>query len=223
MNSPRVPLTRDRVLRAAITLADHNGLGSLSMRALGRQLGVEAMSLYNHVVNKNDLLDGIVEEVVSEFAPPPLESDWQVGLRQTARSVREVLLRHTWAAALVESRLTPSRVRFRYSEAVVASLRRAGFSVELAFRAQLAISSYVYGFTLQEVNWPFESKGLRDVVVDLQPRVASDDYPHLTEMMNWIAHGRTRDNRGKVTGTFDLEFEFGLDALFDGLERLRCK
>ncbi len=143
MASPHTPLTRERVVRAAVSFADENGLESLSMRRLGQQLGVEAMSLYNHVANKGDILDGIVEMVVMEFAMPPDQAHGRVALHQTAKSAREVLIRHPWAPALMESRVTPSRVRFRYADAVIGTLRRAGFSIEQAYKAQLAIESYI--------------------------------------------------------------------------------
>ena len=220
MSSSRAPLTRERVLHAAITFADDNGIASLSMRKLGRRLGVEAMSLYNHVVNKDDLLDGIVEMVVGEFALPPNEGDWKEGLRHTARSVRDVLLRHPWAATLIESRVTPSRVRFRYSEAVIATLRRAGFSIESAFRAQLTISSYVYGFTLQEVSWPFEPAEIGEVAATLQPRVAFDEHPHLAEMMGWLIRDRVASTEPGDAAALETEFKSGLDLILDGLEKL---
>ncbi len=220
-SEPRTPLTKERVLRAAVDLADLQGLGALSMRKLGQMLGVEAMSLYNHVANKDAVLDGMVEIVVGEFAVPPHEAPWRAALRETARSVHEVLLRHPWAAALVESRLTPSRVRFRYSEAVISTLRRAGFTIELAFMGQLTISSYIYGFTLQEVSWPFGWEELPDVAATLQPRVTPDEHPYLAEMIGWIMQTRVSNADRQGAAAYEAEFEFGLDLILDGLERLR--
>lgn len=214
-------MTRERVLRAAVSFADENGIESLSMRKLGEQLGVKAMSLYNHVANKDEILDGIVETVVGEFALPPDDVPWRQALRETARSVRDVLLRHPWAAALVESRVTPSRVRYRYSDAVIGTLRRAGFSIELAYKAQLTISSYVYGLTLQEVHWPFDPQELHGVAATLQPQIDSDEHPHLTEMIGWITKTRVPNPDQKDTATREPELEFGLDLILDGLERLR--
>jgi AcrR family transcriptional regulator len=220
-DSPRTPLTRERVLRAAISLTDENGIESLSMRKLGHELGVEAMSLYNHVANKDDLVNGIVEMVVSKFALPPDKADWKAALRHTARSVRDVLLRHPWAATLIESRVTASRVRFRYSDAVIGALRRAGFSIELAYRAQLTISSYIYGFTLQEVSWPFDPEERHDVAATLQPRVAADEHPNLTEMMGWIMQTQVPNAAANGTRAYESDFEYGLDLILDGLERVR--
>ncbi len=190
------------------------------MRKLGGQLGVEAMSLYNHVANKDDILDGIVELVVSEFAAPSDEAPWQVALRDTARSARKVLLRHPWAAALVESRVTPSHVRFRYSEAVIGTLRQAGFSIEQAYRAQLTINAYVHGFTLQEVNWPFAPAEQHSVATSLQPHVDSDEHPYLTEMIGWIMQTRFPSAHRRDAVAYESEFEFGLDLVLDGLAKL---
>jgi AcrR family transcriptional regulator len=219
--SSNTPLTRARVLSAAVSFADKNGIESLSMRKLGQQLGVEAMSLYNHVANKDDVLDGIVEMVVGEFAIPPDQAHWRVALHQTAKSTREVLIRHPWAPALIESRVTPSRVRFRYADAVIGTLRRAGFSNELAYKAQLAIDSYILGFTLQEVSWPFQPEEQRDLAATLGLQVAPDEYPYLAEMMNWISQTRVTHAAKKDNVAYESEFEFGLDLILDGLERLR--
>ena len=214
--TPRTPLTRERVLRAAIAFANENGIESLSMRRLGQQLGVEAMSLYNHVANKDEILDGMVEMVVGEFAMPSDDADWRVALRETAKSAHEVLLRHPWAPALIESRVTPSPVRVRYADATIGTFRRAGFSINLAYRAQLIIDSYVYGFTLHEVNWPFTAEEQRDVAATLRPYVEPDEYPYLTEMMEFITTART----GKDAVAYELEFDFGLDLILDSLAKL---
>ncbi len=221
MAPPRAPLTRERVLRAAVAFADENGIESLSMRKLGQKLGVEAMSLYNHVANKDEILDGIVEMVVAEFALPSEGDPWEVALRKTARSIHEVLLRHPWAAALVESRVTPSAVRFRYSDALIGTLRRAGFSIEAAFKAQLMVSSFIYGFTLQEVSWPFDQDKLQDAAATLQPQVAPDEHPYLTEMIGWIVQHRALNANLQDARAFESEFELGLDLIFEGLEKLR--
>ena len=220
MTSPRTPLTRDRVLRVAISLADEKGIESLSMRKLGQELGVEAMSLYNHVANKDDLVDGIVEMIVGEFAVPRDDADWSVALREAAKSAHAVLLRHAWAPALLESRVTPSPVRFRYADATIGTLRRAGFSIDLAYRAQLIIDSYVYGFTLHEVSWPFTAEEQRDVAATLRPHVEPDEYPYLTEMMEFITTARTSKAGRKDAVAYELEFDFGLDLILDSLAKL---
>ncbi len=211
--APRTPLTRERVLRAASAFADENGIESLSMRRLGQQLGVEAMSLYNHVANKDEILDGMVEMVVGEFEVPPEGVDWKVAMRQTAKSIHEVLLRHPWASVLIESRVQASPVRFRYGDAVSGTLRRAGFSIELAYRAFLTIESYIHGFTLQEVNCPFDAEERPDVAATLEPQIAVDEYPYLAEMIGLMMQ--------KGAAGYESEFEFGVNLILDGLERAR--
>ena len=209
----REPLSRERVLTAAMALADEGGIESLSMRKLGRALGVEAMSLYKHVENKDDLLDGILDMVVAEIQLPASERDWKLALRKRAISAREALLRHPWAAALLESRVTPTPTKLRYFEWVVATVRNAGFSLELAMRAFLCMDSHIYGFVAQELSWPFEDKqGLDDVAAELLTRIPVDEFPNLIEMTQ---HAMQAGPAGKE------EFEFGLDLILDGLERAR--
>ena len=153
----RLPLSRERVLHAALALADEAGIASLSMRRLGQALGVEAMSLYNHVANKDDLLDGIVELVASEIELPSDAVDWKEGLRQTAISSHEVFLRHRWACSLM-MRPRASPARMRWMEAVLRTLRQAGFSADMTHHAYHALDSHITGFTLWLVSMPFASK-----------------------------------------------------------------
>ena len=148
----RLPLSRERVLHAALGLADKNGIESLTMRELGQRLGVEAMSLYNHVDNKDDILDGLLDLVVAEIDLPSGDVDWREAMRRRAVSAREVFARHPWASALIDSRETSGLGRIRYFDWVIGTLRRAGFSVELAIHAFSAIDSYVYGFGRQQLN-----------------------------------------------------------------------
>ena len=221
----RAPLTRERVLRAAMALADAEGLDALTMRRVGEQVGVEAMSLYKHVASKDDILDGILELVVLEMAFPS-GAGWRAALRARAASAREVLLRHRWAALLLESRITPSPARLRLNENVLRVLRTSGFSTELAYSAFLTLDSYIYGFTLQEVSWPFEPEERSDVVETLSPHISPADYPHLTEVMAFILergsrHSR-RGKRGDSSRTgYAADFDFGLELVLDGLARAR--
>ena len=150
----RTPLSRGQVLQAAVTLADENGIGALSMRKLGQVLGVEAMSLYNHVASKGDLLDGMIDVVFSEVGLPAGDG-WKAAMRQRAISVREVLGRHRWAIGLMESRSSPGPATLRHHDAVLGCLRGAGFSVELTAHAYSLLDSYIYGFALQEASLPF--------------------------------------------------------------------
>ena len=173
----RAPLSRDQVLRAAVALADDRGLAALSMRKLGEAVGVEAMSLYNHVASKGDLLDGMVDIVFSEIGLPAGDAGWKPAMRQRAISAREVLGRHRWAIGLMESRQSPGPATFRHHEAVLACLRGGGFSVELTAHAYSLLDSYIYGFALQEASLPFTSGDT--TAADIAGLLPAGEYPHL--------------------------------------------
>ena len=208
--SARTPLTRERVLQAAIDLADRYGLDALTMRRLGADLGVEAMSLYKHVANKDEILDGIVELVVGEIEVPEEESDWKEGMRRRAMSARDVLGRHSWALGLFESRGAMGPALMRYVNAVLGNLRAAGFSIENAVHAFWMLDCYVYGQVLQEANLPFGSAAESAASEEPVPRdMTSSEYPHLIE----VAEHALRFDYG-----VDSEFEFGLDLILDALE-----
>lgn len=210
----RIPLSRDRVLEAAIALADESGLQSLSMRKLGQALGVEAMSLYNHVANKDEILDGIVDVVVGEIEVPPPGDDWRAAARRRVLSARETLARHPWATGLMESRVNPGEATLHYYDAVLGSFREAGFSVEMAAHAFSALDAYLYGFSLQELSLPFDNaEESADVAGALLQHLPVDDYPHLSEMILEHAMQPGYD--------YANEFEFGLELILNGLEALR--
>lgn len=212
--TPRLPLTRDRVLRTALEVADRDGIESLSMRKLGRELGVEAMSLYNHVADKDDLLDGLADIVVAEIEVPPIADDWRAAVRRRAISAREMLARHPWAGGLIESRTTPSSARSQYPEAVLGSLRQAGFSIEMAIHAFFTLDSYIYGFAVQEQNLPSGTpEELAGIATGIQASIPAEEYPNLNEVIV--------DHVMKLGFGYAKEFEFGLDLILDGLERLR--
>ena len=210
----RTPLSRDLVLRAAVAYADEHGLPALSMRKLGEALGVEAMSLYNHVANKNDLLDGMIDSVFGEIELPSGTEDWRDEMRRRAVSMRAALRRHRWAIGLMESRTTPGSATLRHHDAVIGSLRAGGFSIAMTAHAFSALDSYIYGFALQEAALPFETA---DETVELANAIldgfAPDDYPHLTEL--------TVEHVLQPGYDHDTEFEFGIDLILDGLERAR--
>ena len=209
----RAPLTRERVLRAAIRLADRHGIDSLSMRNLGQALGVEAMSLYNHVKNKEDLLDGMVDVVYGEIDLPGTGVDWRTAMRQRAVSVHQVLLRHPWALPLMESRSSPGPANLRHHNAVLGVLRNAGFSVEMAGHAYSVIDGYLYGFTLTDVALPVRnSQALAKVAGNILQAAGDNRYPHLAEMTL-----RYAANPGY---NFGAEFEYGLDLILDAIQRL---
>jgi AcrR family transcriptional regulator len=210
----RTSLTRERVLDVAVAFADRSGIDSLSMRKLGEAVGVEAMSLYNHVANKSDLLDGMIDVVFGEVDRPAATTDWKAAMRQRAISVREVLSRHRWAIGLMESRTTPGPATLRHHDAVIGSLREGGFSVDLAAHAFSALDSYIYGFALQEASLPFETgEQTAELAQQILAQAPADDYPYLTELT--VEH--------VLTPGYDYgdEFEFGLDLILDGLDRAR--
>lgn len=205
------PLTREKVLRAAVGLADAGGIEGLSMRALGRQLGVEAMSLYNHVANKDDLLDGIVDMVIGEIELPALDADWRDAMRARAVSARQAFARHPWAAPLIDSRVSGGPARLRYFEAVIGVLRRAGFTVELAARAFSLIDSYIYGFGRQSLNMASGDGGGARAAEAFLAALPADAFPYLAEMAATYAANPGYDEAA--------DFAFGLNLILDGLQR----
>jgi AcrR family transcriptional regulator len=212
--SPRVPLNRDRVLRAATALADAGGIESLTMRRLGESLGVEAMSLYKHVANKDDVLDGMTDGVFAEIELPDGSSDWRTAMRERAVSVRAALARHPWATPLMQSRTSPGPATMRHHDTVIGTLRGAGFSVALAAHAFSALDSYIYGFALQQRSLPFETGEQAAEIADaILARFPADEFPHLAEL--------TRDHVLQPGYDYGHEFEFGLDLILDGLEAAR--
>ena len=210
----RTPLSRERVLRAAVALADDSGLRLLTMRKLGETLGVEAMSLYNHVADKDDLLDGMVDVVFGEIDLPTGEDGWRAAMRQRAISAREALARHPWGIGLMESRTSPGPATLRHHDAVLGVLRGAGFSIELAAHAFSALDSYIYGFALQEASLPFDTaQEAAEVAQAILRQLPTDQYLHLAEL--------TVEHVLQPGYDYADEFEFGLDLILDGLERAR--
>ncbi len=179
---PRTPLSRERVLKTALALADASGIESLTMRKLGEAVGVEAMSLYNHVPSKGDLLDGLIDLVFSEIELPSGTDGWKTAMRQRAISARAVLSRHRWAIGLMESRTSPGPATLRHHDAVIGCLRQAGFPVALAAHAYSALDSYIYGFALQEASLPFDtSEQTSELAQAIVAQFPADEYPHLAE------------------------------------------
>ena len=209
---PRKGVNREQVLTVAVALADEAGIEALSMRKLGQALGVEAMSLYNHVAGKEALLDGMIDVVFGEIELPAGE-DWKKALRQRAVSMREALARHRWAIGLMESRTTPGATTLRQHDAVIACLLRAGFSMALTAHAFAAVDSYVYGFALQEKGLPFDTaEQTAEMAQAMLAQFPVDEFPHLAAF--------TREHVMRPGYDFGAEFEFGLDLLLAGLARL---
>lgn len=210
----RMPLNRERVLQAALRLVDEGGIEALSMRKLGQALSVEAMSLYNHVANKEEVLDGLVDIVFGEIELPCAEGDWKTAMRLRAISAREALARHRWAIGLMESRTNPGPATLRHHEAVLHCLREAGFSVAMAAHAYSALDSYIYGFALQQVSLPFDTgEQAAQVAETIMRDFPSGDYPYMAEIAT--------QHVMKPGYSYAAEFEFGLDLILDGLERVR--
>ncbi|WP_034268181.1 TetR/AcrR family transcriptional regulator C-terminal domain-containing protein [Haloechinothrix halophila] len=208
----RAPLTKERVLRAAVDLADEAGVAALTMRKLAQRLGVEAMSLYHHVANKSDVLDGMVDVVFGEIELPDTDVDWQTAMRQRAAAVRAAVNRHPWAIGLMESRKTPGPATLRHHDAVLGYLRRAGFSVEMAAHAYSVLDSYIYGFAMQEQQLPFNTPEELEAVADtIMQRVSADTHPHFIEMAIEYAL--------QPGYAYANEFEFGLDLIVGGIEQ----
>ena len=210
---PRSRLARERVLLAAVDLADKGGVEALSMRKLGQELGVEAMSLYNHVANKDDILNGMIDLVFGEIGLPPQGANWKTAMRQRAISAREVLARHPWAIGLMESRSTPGPATLRHHDAVIGCLREAGFSIVLAAHAYSVLDSYIYGFALQQASMPFKTSAEAvEVAESILRQFPADAYPYLAEMT--VQH--------VLQPGYDYadEFAFGLALILDGLEML---
>lgn len=207
----RTPLSRDRVLRAAVALADDSGVDSLSMRKLAQELGVVPMALYKHVANKDELLDGVVDVVVGEIDPPETGVDWKSAVRQRILSARQTLLRHPWASRVMESRSTPTPAVLAYMDSMIGMFRAGGFSVDLTHHVMHALGSRMFGFT-QEL---FDSTPAAPDAVLAQPAVV---YPNIVEIATRADH----DDESIVGPGCDdqFEFEFALDLLLDGFERL---
>ncbi|TDB97971.1 TetR family transcriptional regulator [Actinomadura sp. 7K534] len=222
---PRIPLSRRRVLRAAVRLADRDGIDSLTMRQLAQELGVEAMSLYHHVANKEAVLDGVAEVVLGEVmaavdaveAPSP-DADWRAALRARILAAREVFLGHRWAPQVLESRTTTNPLVIAYYDQVVAILRAGGFSFELAHRALHVLGSRALGFT-QELFRP-DGDGTPDEEAAALMEQMADRFPNIVGMLADAVHDDPDGTLGFCDDQF--EFEFALDLILDGLERRRA-
>ena len=210
--APRATLSTEKVLAAAVARADAGGVDALSMRQLAQELDVVPMALYKHVANKDELLDAMIDVVVAEIEPVADDLPWKAAMRRRILSARAALLRHPWAAPVIESREAPTPAVLAYMDAMIGLFRRGGFSIDLTHHAMHAMGSRLLGF----------SQELFDDSVDLDPAVvpamleAMSGYPHITAVLESITH-----DEGTVVGTgCDDQFEFALDLLLDGLERL---
>jgi AcrR family transcriptional regulator len=203
------------VLRAALAVADRGGVTGLTIRSLAAELGAKPMSVYHYVASKDEILDGIVDLVFDEIHLPTTTQDWRTEIRQRAEATRRVLGRHRWAIGLLESRSTPGPANLRHHEAVLTTLRAAGFTVELAAHAYALLDSYVYGFALQEASLPFDDTNVTEVAGPIMDAFLVGKYPHMAELAAELVL--------QPGYAFGDEFGFGLDLILDGLERLRAR
>ncbi|MFE9790500.1 TetR/AcrR family transcriptional regulator C-terminal domain-containing protein [Streptomyces goshikiensis] len=231
--SRRTPLSRDRVLRAAVAFADGAGIEALSMRRLAQELGVVPMALYKHVANKEELLDGMVEAVVAGLDPHVPGADWKSAVRRRILGARDALVRHAWAAQVIRSRSSPTPAVLAYLDSVIGTFRAGGFSLDLTHHAMHALGSRVLGLTEELFDAP-PSPGPRATATAPVSAPAADPaqtaareamalrYPHVTELAGAVAHDRSSVVGGR--GCDDrFEFEFALDLLLDGFERLHAQ
>lgn len=214
MSRPASPLTLDRIIASATALADASGVASLTMRSLANELDVTPMSLYRYIANKEALLDHMVDAVFGEIEAPTIGNDWRQEMLQHAHSARRALLAHPWALSLIETRTNPGPATLAHRNAMIGTLRTAGFSMPLTAHAFAILDAYVYGFVLQEISLPFDPPEqdvgtMQTMVADL---AAGGDYPHLTELAT--RHFVLPDYQ------FGDQFDFGLDLVLDGLTRI---
>jgi AcrR family transcriptional regulator len=209
---PRLPLSRDRILQAALAFADEQGIESLTMRRLAQELGFEAMSLYNHVANKDDMLDGILDLVLAESAPPAVAGDWDEAIRASAISVHEALTRHPWSCTLL---MAPGHIRparLRYMDVLLGRLREAGFSAEATYHAYHVLDGYIFGFSLWETTHTYTPEEEANMEAAFAGVVTLEEYPYLHE------HGRQHFTDGPHRE--GSAFELGLDLIVAGLKQM---
>lgn len=208
----REPLSRERVLRAAMAVADAQGYDSLTIRSLATHLGVRPMALYYHVTNKGEILDGILDLAFEEIEIPSVGGEWRAEMVRRARSARDALRRHPWAIVLLQSGTAPGAATLRHHNAVIGTLRTAGFSVRQTAHAFALLDSYIYGFALSEATLPINGpQTVAEVATAMEAKHPLDDYPHLAEF--------STEHIMQPGYDFGSEFEFGLDLIVDGLAR----
>lgn len=209
---PRPPLSRERILQTGVELADEGGIASLTMRKLGQLLGFEAMSLYNHVANKDDLLDGMLDLVLDESDLPSPAGDWEQAVRTSAISVHEALRRHPWSCSLLMSPAHIRPARLRYMDSLLGLLRESGFSAATTYHAYHVLDGFIFGFSLWETSHSYSPEEISSMVAMFTQTITPDAYPYLHE------HGQQHVTDGPHRGV--SAFEFGLDLILDGLKKV---
>lgn len=210
MGEPARQLSRERVLEAAVGIADAEGLGALTMRSLAAALNAKPMSLYHYIRNKDELLDALVDRVFAEIELPGMGGGWRAEVRRRCLSARAVLARHPWSLALVETRTNPGPATLRHHDAMLGVLRVGGFSLQMTAHAYAIVDAYVYGFVLQEASLPFDTTDATNKVTEsIMQGFAAVDYPHLVEF--------AAQHVQQPGYHFGDQFEFGLDLILDAL------
>jgi AcrR family transcriptional regulator len=205
----RTALTRDRIVLAAVRVADRRGLSGVSMRTVGRELGVEAMSLYHHIAGKDDLVDELADWIFTRIALPSPDQPWRAAMIDKATSARTALTRHPWALGLIESRRNPGPALLRHHDAVLGCLERNGFPVALAIHAFSVVDAYVFGFVLSELNLPMEQgESAEEFVKEIG--LPTHIYPHLSKMLAEQVIGQN--------SSYADEFDYGLQLILDALD-----
>jgi hypothetical protein len=212
-SAKKTPLSKERIVQAAVALAGAGGFGSFSMRSLAQELDAAPMSLYRHFANKEDLLDGMIDVVFSEVYSPVIGGAWKTELRKRCISVRKGLRHHPWAVGLMETRMSPGPASAEHHNATLGCLREAGFPFRDAVHAYNLLDAYTYGFALQEKTIPFETPEQSAEMAKVTVGEKGSEYPYLAEVVVEFA----------TSGGYDYteEFGFGLDLILDGLERFK--
>lgn len=211
-NIPRNTLTKERVIEAAIKLADAGGIEALSMRKLGRNLGVEGMAIYHHFENKDQLIEGMLDKVHEEITIPVSEKDWKIFMAERAKSVLEVLSAHPWAASLMESGINPGPATLQDREDILRCFREAGFSIDMAVHAITVLDIFVYGFAQQNAKLSFSNEEqATELGKNVLAQFPSEKYPYMAEMI--------RVHMMETGYSAMKEFEFGLNLILEGIAR----
>jgi AcrR family transcriptional regulator len=213
---PRAPLNRERVLSAAVELADREGVEGLSMRRLSAELGVVPMALYKHVANKDELLDGMIDVVVGEIDPARTDTDWKTAVRERILSARRALLRHPWASRVMESRTSPTPTVMAYMDSMIAMFTVGGFTIDLTHHVMHAMGSRLMGFTQELFN---DQSDPDDPIQPAMLEAMSATYPSIYRLWQAVSH----DDASIVGSGCDdqFEFEFALDLMLEGIDRLK--
>jgi AcrR family transcriptional regulator len=208
---PRLPLNRTRILQAALTLGDADGIESLTMRKLSQVLGFKVMSLYNHVTGKDDVLDGMLDLVLAECEPPSPTEEWDIAIRTSAISVHDAMRRHTWSTTLLMAPEHARPAHFQYMELLLQRLREAGFSAETTYHAYHVLDGYIFGFSLWETSHAYSAAEASDLIAKFEQTITADEYPYLRQHgEQHFSEGPHRERRA---------FEFGLDLILTSLEK----